>query len=153
MILIAHRGLMNGPDKSLENKPEQIDKALKEGYDVEVDVWHSNGKWFLGHDGPITEIPFKFLKKKGLWIHCKNWWALESLTATSRKLHYFWHQTDCYTLTSKGIPWVYPGKRTITTGVRVLPEEVGDLKDIASMDKCYGICSDYVNEIRKTLNG
>ena len=24
--------------------------------------------------------------------------------------HYFWHQEDDYTITSKGIIWAYPGK-------------------------------------------
>ena len=38
-LLIAHRGLYNGPDPWLENKPEQITKALTLGFDAEVDVW------------------------------------------------------------------------------------------------------------------
>ena len=41
MIYIAHRGLTNGPDAQLENNPFQIAKAVKEGYDCEVDLWIS----------------------------------------------------------------------------------------------------------------
>ena len=52
MIYIAHRGLFNGPDKEKENSPAQINQALFKGYDVEVDVWFKDGKWFLGHDEP-----------------------------------------------------------------------------------------------------
>ena len=38
MRIIAHRGLMDGPDKYLENKQVQIVKALEKGFDVEIDV-------------------------------------------------------------------------------------------------------------------
>ena len=39
MIYIAHRGLTNGPDKELENHPEQIKRAISQGFDCEVDLW------------------------------------------------------------------------------------------------------------------
>ena len=39
MILISHRGNITGPNKEMENKPEYIEKTLKMGYDVEIDVW------------------------------------------------------------------------------------------------------------------
>jgi hypothetical protein len=152
MKLIAHRGLMNGPDQTLENTPDQIDKCLAEGFDVEVDVWWLNGRWWLGHDEPKIATSFYFLKRKGIWIHCKNELVLEKLVAHPRQLHYFWHQTDCYTLTSKGIPWIYPGKQPIYNGVTVLPEEWMDLKDVKLLaDNGHGICSDYVADIKEIL--
>ena len=40
MILISHRGNMNGIEKTKENTIEQINLALSKGYDVEVDVWY-----------------------------------------------------------------------------------------------------------------
>jgi hypothetical protein len=52
MILISHRGNLNGKDVDNENNPLYIDRALGKGYDVEVDVWYVNGKWYLGHDEP-----------------------------------------------------------------------------------------------------
>jgi hypothetical protein len=152
MKLIAHRGLMNGFDSINENTTKQIELALKEGFDAEVDVWWHNGKWWLGHDLPREQVSFSFLKTKGLWIHCKNELALETLSEAKKKLHYFWHQTDNYTLTSKGIPWVYPGKRQMRTGVCVLPEEFMEIEDVGSLD-VYGICSDNIWDIRETLNG
>ena len=42
MILISHRGNINGKFKSWENEPTYIDKAISEGYDVEVDVWYKD---------------------------------------------------------------------------------------------------------------
>ena len=38
MILISHRGNVNGRFEDWENKPEYINDALNLGYDVEVDV-------------------------------------------------------------------------------------------------------------------
>lgn len=150
MKLIAHRGLMNGPDPSKENTIEQIDLALKEGFDVEVDVWWSNGRFWLGHDAPTTEVEYHFLKQKGLWIHCKNVNALDKMVRAPKRLNYFWHHIDEYTLTSKGYPWVYPGKQLLQDGVCVLPEETMELKDVTTLD-VYGICSDYVAEIKEIL--
>ena len=33
MKFIAHRGLTEGPDVNLENRPEQIEKSLKDGFE------------------------------------------------------------------------------------------------------------------------
>ena len=38
MKIIAHRGLMVGPDPEAENQPDTLDEALSYGLDVEVDV-------------------------------------------------------------------------------------------------------------------
>ena len=38
MKIIAHRGLLNGKDEKLENRPDTFKKALEAGFDVEVDV-------------------------------------------------------------------------------------------------------------------
>ena len=147
MKLIAHRGLMHGPDTDKENTVEQIELALAEGYDVEIDVWWKHAQWWLGHDEPKTIVDFSFLKKEGLWIHCKNDLALEKLNELHPTLNYFWHHIDCYTLTSKNVPWVYPGKRVMRTGVCVLPELEMSLADAAKLD-VYAICSDYVSDIK-----
>ena len=38
MKIIAHRGLLVGPDPKAENQLDTIDEALSYGFDVEVDV-------------------------------------------------------------------------------------------------------------------
>ena len=38
MILIAHRGNIDGPNPEMENNPQYIDKAIDSGYNVEIDV-------------------------------------------------------------------------------------------------------------------
>lgn len=149
MKLIAHRGLVNGPDKNLENHPDQIKEALKQGYDCEIDVRYVNGAWLLGHDTPDYTIPYSFLEQQGLWIHAKNLDALYILGA-DLKLNFFWHQNDDYTLTSQGYIWTYPNKTLTPNSVSVMPE--WDHSDLSTYNPvCYGICSDYVNKINSNF--
>jgi hypothetical protein len=150
MKLIAHRGLVDGPDSNLENLPGQILLSLKAGYDCEIDVRYINGKWMLGHDKPDFEVPFEFLKHPGLWIHAKNLDALYVLGA-DKSLNYFWHQEDDYTLTSQGYIWTYPGKTLVNDSICVMPEwHDPEFKTILKTN-CYGICSDYVNRVKDII--
>lgn len=150
MRLIAHRGLMNGPDPSKENTVDQINLAIRSGFNVEIDVWSVGEQWFLGHDFPKYLIDIDFLKNPNMWIHCKNEEAFEEMTYQSPQLHYFWHQTDVYTLTSFNVPWIYPGKKLIKTGICVLPEENYEMSQLKTFD-VYGFCSDYIADIKEIL--
>ena len=147
MKFIAHRGLVMGPGKEYENKPAQIETALAMGFDAEIDLRVIDGELWLGHDDPQYKIDQEFLEQSGLWIHAKNLEALHYLTSTD--LNYFWHQEDDYTLTSKGFIWAFPGRPTTDRSIVLMPEWTDpsffSLKDA----KCFGICSDYVHEIRK----
>jgi len=142
MKLISHRGNTNG-SSNLENSPLYIHKAINAGFDVEVDVWYINDRWWLGHDGPqhkIDNIYTEFDNNK-IWWHCKNFDALEKLQNSD--LNYFWHQEDHHTLTSKGFIWTYPGKNVGKSNIIVMPELVMPLQQVSTLG-CYGICSDYV---------
>jgi len=138
---ISHRGNLEGSSPSTENKPERILKVLNSGYDVEVDVWVLEGQYWLGHDAPIYQIEKDFLQNKQLWCHAKNLQALESL-ASLKDVHYFWHQNDDYTLTSRGFIWCYPGKKTLSNSICVMPEKSN--YPIDEISACAGICSDYL---------
>ena len=48
MILISHRGNLFGKKTKQENHPEYILDALSNGYNVEIDVWFKNKKFYLG---------------------------------------------------------------------------------------------------------
>ena len=145
MILIAHRGLIDGPDVNLENRPQQIELTLSKGFDCEIDVWWIKGEWFLGHDRPDYKIEESFLQQQGLWLHCKNLDALHNLVGS--ELNYFWHQEDDFTLTSHQYIWTYPGKELTTNSIAVQPEARDEwwqwtrtCKNIA------GVCTKYVNQ-------
>ena len=69
MILISHRGNINGRNIDMENTIDYIDDALDQGYHVEVDVWMIGDKLYLGHDSIQEEITTKYLMNPKLWVH------------------------------------------------------------------------------------
>ena len=139
MILISHRGNINGRIEEAENRPDYVEDTLRLGYDVEVDVWFLDNKFYLGHDEALYAIDKTFLNNPRLWVHCKNIDAVLALQYS--KVHYFWHENDTITLTSQGFIWAYPGKQPIKNSIAVMPELYND--DLTS---CIGICSDYINK-------
>jgi len=144
MILISHRGNINGKIVEKENHPEYIDDAIDMGYNVEIDLWVIDNVLFLGHDEPTYVIDYDWLKERRhkLWIHCKNINALEKMDEKV-ELHYFWHEEDTVTLTSRGNIWAYPGKQPIKDSIAVMPEMYND-----DISKCLGVCSDYIKKYK-----
>lgn len=150
MKLIAHRGNIDGPDQSKENHPDYIEQAIKQGFDVEIDVRFSplDNSLYLGHDSPEHKITWWWLgsHRDRLWIHCKNIEALHQFSFGTSGFNYFWHQEDDFTLTSRNYIWTYPGKTYTSRSVIVMPEwqrKIEDFVDLRVYD-CHGICSDYV---------
>ena len=79
-----------------------------------------------------------------MWCHAKDFKTLDQIRNVD--CHYFWHQEDDYTLTSKGFVWVYPGKQLIKNCIAVLPEEYKQ-----DLSICYGVCTDNVKKYYKDL--
>lgn len=139
MKKIAHRGNINGPNISFENKIEYLKHAYNSGFEVECDLIAHNGILYFGHDEPIELADLEFIQSKGIWCHAKNLDALCILTKL--RTHYFWHQEDNVCLTSKKFIWCYPGYYPVHKKAVWL-----DLLDIKlpNIDKnIYGICSDW----------
>jgi len=152
MKLIAHRGLVGGPNKSLENRPDVVLDTLSAGFDCEVDLWIVDDRLYLGHDRPQHNVTVDFIATSGLWIHAKSLATLAWLAKIPYALNYFWHQTDDYTITSQRYIWVYPGKPLTDKCIMVMPEwedaTLNNVKDV----KCYGVCSDFVQLIQQDFN-
>tara|TARA_R110002126_G_scaffold268755_4_gene412314 strand:- start:216 stop:677 length:462 start_codon:yes stop_codon:yes gene_type:complete len=150
MILISHRGNINGKLESYENEPSYINLAISKGYDVEIDVWFKDSMLWLGHDNPQTKISINWVKnnQSHLWIHYKNIEAVVKLKELNNEfefdIHYFFHQEDDITLTSKGYIWAYPNKQPIKHSIAILPEIYQD-----DLSLCIGICSDYIEKYDK----
>ena len=121
MKIISHRGFCDGIDKSIENKPSEIESRISEGFDVDID-------WLL----KLSNF---------LWIHCKS---SESLNFLSRfqKLNYFFHDSDQYTITSKGFIWCYPGTDVIDNSVYLFPEKFS-LSSSTIKEHNLSICTDF----------
>lgn len=150
MIFISHRGNLNGKEINLENSPNYIDNALNQKFDVELDIFLENEKFYLGHDEPQYLIDISWLNKRknNLWIHCKNIPAMVYFNMLKKKYHYFWHENDTLTLTSKNYIWCFPNKQPTNNSIAVMPEIHQD-----DIEKCVGICSDYIDKYFKSLNG
>jgi hypothetical protein len=142
MILISHRGNINGPIKNEENKPKYIDKCLNIGYDIEIDLWLLENKLYLGHDEPMFNIDKEWLlcRYNKLWVHCKDIRSLYFLKELNNNINYFYHQNDDVTITSKGFFWTYPGKELTRNSIAVMPETF----EFENIYSAYGICSDFI---------
>jgi len=143
MILISHRGNVNGAVSDKENSPDYILLASKK-YDVEIDVWLIKDQLYLGHDEPTYKIDIDFLVNDKFWCHAKNLDALE-IMLKNNKIHCFWHQNDDVILTSKNFLWTFPGKELAKeNAIAVVPEKTENW-DISN---AYGICSDFVETMK-----
>lgn len=148
MFYIAHRGNVHGPCPERENQVLYIIEAIEKGFDVEIDLWRMNGLLYLGHDEPqyMCDINFLLHYSCYLWIHCKNLDALTYLLKNHPSLHVFSHDKDPVVLTSKGIPWVYPGALLDASCICVMPERFGF--NAEQHGDVLGICSDLIQFYR-----
>jgi|SRR6056300_665587 hypothetical protein len=154
MKIIAHRGLVYGPDKELENTPEQIELALKEGFDVEVDLWWhpSEEKYYLGHDYAQYECPpslfMEYVQK--VWFHCKNLETIRKIVEDNPYMSHnyrrnaFYHTNEDVVLTTMCDLWSFPGK-AFAGSYAVMPEYIPDVK---IPEGVAGICTDYAFQYR-----
>ena len=145
MILIAHRGNIDGPELERENNPEYINIALDRGFDVEIDVWYHDERWYLGHDKPQYEVGIHWLKKEDrLWVHCKDYKTLaKMMELRPHAINFFYHTNEDYILTSQGIIWAFPDKPGGNNTICVMPE-----LNNSSVDGFCGICSDYIGKYK-----
>lgn len=145
MYWISHRGNLNGPSDQ-ENKPEYIEAALNQGFDVEIDVWHVDGSYWLGHDKPQYITSLEFLKQPRLWIHCKNISAYGMLKKESNYIHCFCINKDPFTITTRGHLWLGPGTlRWYDNTICVMPEDLDWIQN-GPLEVSFfaGVCSDNI---------
>ena len=142
MILISHRGNIDGQNSSKENTLDYIIEAINEGFDVEIDIYYKKDTFYLGHDYPKYKINLIDIApyKNKLWIHCKN---IDALFYLKDDYHCFFHDADDVVLTSKNFMWTYSGKPLTSKSIAVMPEK--HYSDI-QLYNCIGICSDYIKK-------
>lgn len=147
MILISHRGNINGKNTKRENHPSYIDEAIEAGYDVEIDIWYLEGRLFLGHDSPDYLVDIHWLENRSnkLWIHCKNMDALSYFNEYewNKSIHfnYFSHDVDMGVLTSHSYIW---STNLFDRGILVLPE----VFNREPFEGTIGICSDVIENYK-----
>jgi len=143
MKIIAHRGLLYGPDPEKENTVDSIENALDQGFDVEVDVWlyyHSHSLR-LGHDKGGPALPSHLLENDKVWFHAKCIHSLRFLIKKDKRV--FYHTDEDVVMTSKRELWALPGKGFAGSYI-VLPETTGENIPNGAL----GICTDYAIKYR-----
>ena len=137
MKIISHRGNLEGRIPEDENNPDYINEAIESGFDVEIDLWLYENGFYLGHDEPEYQIDLKFLKNEKLWVHAKSMETAEFLYKQPL-IHWFWHETDKMTLTSKGYIWCFPGYSCKDC---IIVDKSGRAPSCS--DNIWGVCTDY----------
>lgn len=141
-LKIAHRALVNGPDKRLENDIATIVHRCSNGLYSEIDIWYVNSKWYIGHDSPEEEIALEYLISPYLFIHAKNVDAFHELQIISNShglnLRIFYHTEEHYALTTRGETIIYPGLPEKDGWLYMMPERTKLTLQSSGM-----ICSDY----------
>ena len=155
MKVIAHRGLLDGPDLSLENNPDYISHYLSHftGLYAEVDLWITDEKFYLGHDSPQYLISESFLHEfiDQLILHVKinfdNSSGFSSFSSLCKAgFHLFSHDSDDFSFTSKGWIWAHPRLNLIPGTIAVMPENylsINQLVPIISRAMVKGVCTDH----------
>jgi len=135
----------------MENSPQYIDKAIDNGYNVEIDIRGSfEDGLFLGHDKAQYEVSADWLFERSdyLWIHAKNIQALYTFTQQTKGWNAFWHQEDEHTLTTGGYIWAYPGSILTPRSICVMPEVSKIKYSEQDLQICAGICSDNIGKYK-----
>ncbi len=146
MILIAHRGNIDGPNPNKENHPDYLQQAMDQGYHVELDVWWVDNKYVLGHDKPQYEVAFGYLINSKMWVHAKNIETFLKIVEPGFLVHTFLHETDPCVLTTNKYIWTFPGYSiSDNRQIAVVPERVPGW----DISRAGGVCSDYVLKYSK----
>ncbi len=142
MIVISHRGNVNGPKPEEENAPDYISKALDMGFEAEIDVWVEGKEIILGHDKPTYPVDLIFILKhvEKLWVHCKNIEAMQFFNDFNF-VNFFGHSYDDFVLTSQRYVFTKPGQKQTERSVLVMPERCGRLGVLSQVT--YAVCTDY----------
>jgi hypothetical protein len=144
MIIIAHRGNLDGSNPKQENEPFYIDTAINKNFVCEVDVWYINGELFLGHDKPQYIVDSQWIteRKNNIIIHQKNieCCLCPALVASNR----FTHNTDDYAMTSFNVGWTVRKELLNENTIWVINNKKEYLKNLNLL----GICTDYANYYR-----
>lgn len=150
MKLISHRGNYSGVYPERENKPSYIDTTLSMDYDVEVDMRFIDGKFYLGHDTPDTEVSVEWIlrRKDKLWIHCKDLYSSQKFFEMNCGVKYFCHSSDSFVLTSTNHIWVHDLSLKLDNSciIPLLDEE--SIKNYKNESEVYAICTDFINKIK-----
>lgn len=119
LILIAHRGNIDGRVEDKENTPAYLTAALKAGYNVSCDVGMLHGAFVLPALGGYHRLPYAFLSNPRMWFRTADPITLDALCAANA--HAVPASADV-TLTSVHYLWCMPDTVLTPRSIAVFPE-------------------------------
>ena len=155
MLYISYQGIFDGKNYEDANTPDQIGRSFNSGFSCMVDVWRIDDTLCVGPEAAPIPVTDKYLQGNRFWIKCGNqetydWFTTQSL---SQYPNYFYQPNSMVnSLTSSNKLWT-PGTVPVNdTSIIALPE----IKDRGLLStvhlRCYGICSTYLNFIKRMRN-
>ena len=135
-IIIAHLGNINGPSEHA-NKLAYVEKALKAGWHVCVDVVFHCGAFILPYDGGFSTVQGAFLSKQRVWSRAHDPDTLDALCNVNA--HVFLDTTGL-ALTSAQFVWTLPVNPLTPRSIAVFPEST-ESSWLENAEPA-GICSD-----------
>jgi hypothetical protein len=155
MLYISYQGIFDGKNYEDANTPDQISKSFNNGYSCMVDVWRIDDTLCVGPEAAPIPVTDKYLQGNRFWIKCGNQETYDWFTTQPIKQYpnYFYQPNSMVNaLTSSNKLWT-PGTVPVNnTSIIALPE----IKDRGLLStvhlRCYGICSTYLNFIKRMRN-
>ncbi len=155
MLYISYQGIFDGKNYEDANTPDQIGRSFNSGFSCMVDVWRIDDTLCVGPEAAPIPVTDKYLQGNRFWIKCGDqetydWFTTQSL---SQYPNYFYQPNSMVNaLTSSNKLWT-PGTVPVNdTSIIALPE----IKDRGLLStvhlRCYGICSTYLNFIKRMRN-
>jgi hypothetical protein len=141
-LRIAHRGLVDGPNHSIENSIQTLQERKEAGLHSEIDIWWKDQQFWIGHDEPREPVSLEFLTSPYFWIHAKHSASFRELQRVSHErglgLRIFYHTDEDYALTTLGDTIICPGVQDCSGWVYMMPEMCS-----VTPTESGAICSDF----------
>lgn len=119
-IIISHLGNVNGRQPEKENTLAYIQKALKEGWHVCIDVAFRNGSFLLPNDHGFQVIPPALLSKQRVWCRAQDADTIDALCNLTA--HCFLVSDSFMSLTSAQFIWTLPPHGLLSRSIAAFPE-------------------------------
>jgi glycerophosphoryl diester phosphodiesterase len=146
MILISHRGNLNGRIPERENSLEYIDEAIDMGFYVEIDVRTKENDLYLGHDEPQYLVTLDWLNERSefLYIHVKDFKSLDALIMYNNLKIFFHTLEEHVIINNTKVFWSHDIKNISEKSIIPLLS-LDEIKLNSHLkNNVFGICSDYI---------
>jgi hypothetical protein len=157
MLYISYQGIYDGKDFESANTPNQIGNAFNNGYSCMVDVWRIDNKLYVGSEEAPIEVTEKYLQGNRFWLNARNTDMVNWVAAQPRKLYpnyfSFSNDTESNDATASGGQIITPGTVPVSNLSIIFLPEIEDRGLLSTVKlKCYGVCSVYLNFIKRMRN-